>query len=109
MKDTIFREEGFECSPFGPPDGPGVYAICVMPNSLKLPLIERLDYVVYIGSSKHMSKRILNLGHIYRRLFNLLRNYCVYTMCFECNEFYDMEKRLIRKYKPRFNRERYGA
>lgn len=107
-KDQKFSEEGFSCSPCGPPDAPGVYAICVMQNFYgeKSTFIDR---VVYIGSSSNINKRILKPTHIYRRLFNLLKNYWVYTLFFTCDEYVELEKQLIRKYKPRFNRHLYGS
>lgn len=104
MLDPIFKELGFYSSPLGPPNGPGVYAICVMHSS---PDISKfcIDRVVYIGSSKDILKRVMNPNHIYRRLINLLSTYHVYTMFLESDTYLDFEKELIIKYKPRFNKQ----
>lgn len=99
MKDRIFKENGFDSSPFGPPDSPGVYAVCISSTDFA-----KKDLVMYIGSSTCISKRVLNVNHIYRRLYSRLNNYYVVTKCLVCDDYLSLEKHLIRKYKPRFNR-----
>ncbi len=104
-KDKIFKEEGFFCTPFGPPRSAGVYAICVISTEYALPPDLRVPRVVYIGSSFNMHERVSSVRHPYRRLFNLLKNYYV---CGFYNQtsfgHIDLERQLIRKYKPRFNK-----
>lgn len=88
-------------------EGPGVYAICVTPNRINGNKVAIADYVVYIGSSASIRKRVMNNNHVYRRLINLLETWITYTMFLPCDEYCDLERRLIRKYRPRFNRHLY--
>lgn len=101
-KDKIFKEDGFDASPFGPPEGKGVYAICVMRKSL-YPHQLKSCRVVYIGSSYKIKSRIKHQSHIYRRLYSILKNYIIMCFWMECDEHICKESELIKKYKPRFN------
>lgn len=102
-KDPIFNEQDFEASPCGPTSKAGVYAICVMPSMLSGKPMELR--VVYIGSSGNIQKRVMQSCHPYRRVMNLTKNLLVCTMYFETQDFKDKEYQLIRKYKPRFNKQ----
>lgn len=99
-KDILFDDHRFRSSPFGPPPVCGVYVVCVATKDFEQ------RYAVYIGSSKNIQRRVLNTRHIYRRLYNLLKNSWVYTMSYPCDDFINVESELIKKYKPRFNK--YG-
>lgn len=87
-----------DTSIWGPPEYPGVYAVCVSatPSS-----IER---IVYIGSSSNMKRRMLSATHPYIKLFRKLSDYCVYTRCHICEDFLDLERKLIGVYKPLLNK-----
>lgn len=101
-KDRIFREKGFECSPFGATRNAGVYAICVVNRNGYPPTLKNIK-VVYIGSSKNVYSRLQGQNHIYRRLYNLLKNYDVCCFWVECDNYCEVEIALIKKYEPRFN------
>lgn len=97
-KDPEFFEDGFDASPFGPPETCGVYAICV--SSIQ----EKTLRVIYIGSSQNIKKRLTSMKHPYRRVFGLVKSLCVGVMYKECDDYVAQEASLIFKYKPRFNR-----
>jgi len=101
-KDRIFKEKCFTASPFGVPDTKGVYAICVVRQTYYPTQLKNLR-VVYIGSSSNMRKRLMNMKHPYRRCFSILKNYWVSCFYIECDNCQDVERSLIKKYKPRFN------
>lgn len=106
MRDKEFFEERFVPSSFGPTRSSGVYAICVFDP---FDVHNKTIRVVYIGSAKNINKRVLNPMHIYRRLNNILKSLWTTCLYFECDNYVEVEKYLIRKYKPRFNRHLYGA
>lgn len=99
-KDKLLLDERFEVSEFGPPEGKGVYAICVMKMVYNEPANQ---YVVYIGSSDNIRKRLMSSKHPYRRLYNILKNYNVSCFYYECDNHRETEIELIKQYNPRFN------
>jgi len=106
-KDSIFKDNRFTASPFGVPDSKGVYAICVVKQTYSPTQLKSLR-VIYIGSSFKMRQRLMNMKHPYRRAFSLLKNYWVGCLYFECDNQLEIEKELIKKYKPRFNIQHNG-
>jgi len=101
--DPLFKETGFICSEFGPTNKSGVYAICVLKRDYIFDKTKKFN-VVYIGSSKSVSKRVLSPNHIYRRIINVVQNYIVCCFYLECGSYLELEKKMIKKYKPRFNK-----
>src|SRR5688572_7017852 len=99
-KDPVFNEPHFRCEACGATDNKGVYAICVLDYPTKP---DSEVKVVYIGSSVHIKRRINNHTHVYRRLFNVAKNYVVSCFYYECDDIIQYESSLIRKYQPRFN------
>lgn len=102
VKDRIFKEKNFVCSPFGTPESSGVYAVCVVKQTNYPAQLKSLR-VVYIGSSKKIRSRLQNQKHPYRRCFSILKNYWVACFYLECENYLETERSLIVKYKPRFN------
>lgn len=102
-KDKVFTEKEFSCDGFAHPSAPGVYAVLVFERLTMNPL-----RVVYIGSSKNIHKRVMNPCHIFRRIFSITRSLCVSVWCYETDDFINIEKSLIIKYRPRFNRRHNG-
>lgn len=92
-----------EPSPFGATNESGVYGVFITYGSI--------TKCLYIGSSKNILYRLSNINHPYRILFNRLSNYrtFVYTRQIKCLNYKLIEKELIIKYKPFFNKIRYGA
>ena len=103
MKDKIFKEKGFTNTPLGVPSASGVYVICVVKKTNTFPCDFKAKKVVYIGVAKNINKRLKHQNHIYRRLWNILKNYLPMVFYLECENYLDVEKTLIKKYKPRFN------
>lgn len=85
---------------FGPPPVAGVYAVCVRHNDRK-----HKERIVYIGSSKNVSKRLKNQSHPYLLCFHRFPRMLVYTKTIETEDFMELEKELIRVYKPLLNRQ----
>ncbi len=97
-KDPAFL---FEISPFGPPDSAGVYMI-----------VSRTEFndgtlgherILYVGSSKCISKRVLSTNHPYRLFWN--RGVPVTLKFLETEDYVNMEKRIIKHYKPILNKQ----
>lgn len=96
---AIYIEQfrALEPSPFGPPSCAGVYGVFVFhPKSER----ERL---IYIGSSNNVRKRVMALSHPYRRAYSRFDNLYVYTKTLETDDYIDLEKHLIRYFKPWLN------
>ena len=73
--------DGFEFSPFGPPDEPGVYMIVGLMN------FQNSAHSLYIGSAKNIYKRL-----------------SIATAYIVTSNYIELEKSLIRKYRPLLNR-----
>jgi excinuclease UvrABC nuclease subunit len=88
-----------ETNTFGIPSKMGVYAVCIRRIGFK-------ERVVYIGSSKNMSKRLMSLSHPYRKLYDRLTDgdVLVYTKSIMTEHYVDLEKKLIQEYKPILNK-----
>lgn len=91
--------ENFKISEFGAPYNKGVYAIW----SINYPY-KGCKHLLYIGSSKNINKRINNETHPYRIAFNRL-NGSVFTSFIEVENYKEIEKNLIIKYKPILNKQ----
>jgi excinuclease UvrABC nuclease subunit len=81
----------------GASDLAGVYGIFVKPDHNKI------EKCLYIGSSKNIKKRILSSLHPYMRLWN--RGICAYSREIICDNFLEIEKLLIKKYRPFLNKQ----
>lgn len=99
-RDPEFTDSNFTCDGFAHPSKPGVYAVIVFE-----PFTRNPQRVVYIGSSKNMHRRVMSPNHIYRRLNNILKCYSVAVWCFETDNYLSVEESLIKKYRPRFNKQ----
>lgn len=101
MEKKNYKSEKFiaqlESSIFGPPRKPGVYAVCVKAHP------RAAERVLYIGSSQDIFSRVMSLTHPYRVLFDRYDDYLVYTKCHETDDYLELEKKLIRAYKPLLN------
>ena len=85
----------FEFSGFGYPSNGGVYAFFAMTNNLEL------ADILYIGSSKNVDKRIKSHG--LRKIIPMDLFYCVGFI--ETENYIELEKALIKKYNPPYNKQ----
>lgn len=95
----------WESSPFGPPSAPGVYCVSVFNLQTKK------SQILYIGSSQNISKRVLNTKHPYRVVYDQMRGQfdMAVTIRFkECDDFIELEKKLIRRLRPPLNLQHSG-
>lgn len=94
----------WETSPFGPSNRSGVYA--VMCGNF----ITKKSTVLYIGSSKNMYKRVNQPSHPYRKLSSetISDDHFIYVKFKECDNYIELEKRIIKKLKPPFNLQHTG-
>lgn len=84
---------------FGHPSQSGVYAICAKQN------FNSAEHVIYIGSTKNLKQRLASPVHPYRVAY---QRFPVYVRFFECENPYELEKELIKKYKPIMNKHHNG-
>lgn len=93
-----------DTSPFGLPDTEGVYAVCV--NHYKeFNKPKPRERILYIGSSKNMQKRVMNnSNHPYRICYDRFDDFLVYTKSIETEDYVELEKYLIKVYKPLLNK-----
>lgn len=90
--------EKWDISEFGWSGIMGVYAVCVWDKE------RDKNYVLYVGSSQDIGKRLANLKHPYRILFDALRYpYIVYIKFKPTKDYRDIEKKFIKKLKPIMN------
>jgi hypothetical protein len=82
----------------GPPPWCGVYGVFVFHPTSKR---ERL---IYIGSSGNVKKRVMAATHPYRLAYDRFNNLYVYTKTLETDNYIEVEKSLIRHFKPILNR-----
>jgi len=100
-KDIIQKWNDAGTSPFGPPDGSGVYGI----YCLNLDYPHKKPHLLYIGCSKHIHKRVMNPQHIYRKAFSHFKfPFCSYGKYMECDNYAEAEKILIKHFKPLLNK-----
>ena len=92
--------DGFEFSPFGPPDEPGVYMIVGLMN------FQNSAHSLYIGSAKNIYKRVNSTAHPYRKMYERMSSVTVSiaTAYIVTSNYIELEKSLIRKYRPLLNR-----
>jgi excinuclease UvrABC nuclease subunit len=85
--------------PFGPPHGPGVYAVVVSGNHK-----ETNRHIFYIGSSSNIYERVMKSHHPYRRLYSQLTpDIAVFVVSIDTEDYIELEKVLIKKYQPILN------
>jgi excinuclease UvrABC nuclease subunit len=104
VKPTTDRLFDFtDTCPFGPLKRPGVYAVCVdhYPHIIR----ERHERILYIGSSKNVFNRVMNEKHPYRILYSRLEGMLVYTRSIYCDDYKELEAKLIAVYNPLLNRQ----
>ena len=102
--DPYFLEENFCISDGRLPRSQGVYAVVVTPKWE----MDSTPIVVYIGSSNDIYERFRRGGrreHIFGRLKSLLKSYVVGIYYREIRDHYKAEVALIKKYRPRFNKQ----
>ncbi len=101
-RDFIFMNK-WEISPFGPTRKSGVY--CVMSTDT----IAKKTSILYIGSAKNIYRRVMNKSHIYRRLYEI-SSYplLVYLKIKECDDYVSLEKRMIKRIRPKYNIQHTG-
>lgn len=93
-----------DTSPFGLPNAPGVYAVCI---SKCKGINEDLpkERIMYIGSSKNMKNRVLNPKHPYRLCYDRFSGeYIVYVKSICTEDYINLETILIKEYKPLLNK-----
>lgn len=87
----------WEIPPFGRNGIHGVYCVCSYENNKTI--------IHYIGSSKDIGKRLSSTKHPYRKLYD--SGIKVYVKLKQVQDYVLLEKNLIRKIKPPFNKNRY--
>lgn len=98
MAQLKYKDYKFETGEFGHPNKPGVYAVFTYDYETQK------DTLLYIGSSKNMSKRINSTNHIYRKTFDLYSHkLIVYTMSCEIENYRQVEIEMIKEFNPIFN------
>jgi excinuclease UvrABC nuclease subunit len=103
LDNTFFQK--ISPNPLGHSCSCGVYAVCmriVDKDTFSLSQEE----VLYIGSSKNISKRVNSQNHLYRKLYLEFELNLVYIKYFTCEDYIQLEKNLIAIYKPKHNK--YG-
>lgn len=96
-----FGKAGWIC---GPPNTHGVYAIAVKPKNEYFEIIGK-ERILYIGSSQNIAKRFSSLSSPYRIIFDRFSDSClVYMYCHICINYQEIEKILIKKFKPLLNK-----
>ena len=103
-KEIIRAWNNTRPSPFGPPRESGVYGVFCSRR-----IRDCVNHLVYIGAAKNVRKRVMNLKHVYRKLFNRLPpGRIVWTQTLELEKGYQIaEKILITHFKPVLNKQRY--
>lgn len=86
-----------DTSIFGPPPCSGVYAVCFSRD------LKSQESILYIGSSLNMKRRMLSRRHPYMKCFITFFDCYIYTKCFPCEDYIELEKKLIAIYKPLMN------
>jgi hypothetical protein len=97
-----FSDADYNC--FGPSGNSGVYGIYLSHSPFKT-TNKTKPRLVYIGSSKNISKRILSTNHPYRLMIDRFKNLTVSTKDFETKDFINIEKFLIQHFKPILNKQ----
>ena len=93
--------KNFECSPFGRPNEPGVYAVLIRNYSSE----SGESHIIYIGSSKNIRKRVdVGRGHYYRKVYERFPDKIVFVKFFVTDNYKNIEKYMIKKYKPTLNK-----
>lgn len=92
-----------DLSPFGPLKRPGVYAVCVSHHRYNVP--DSKERILYIGSSHNVFNRVMNEKHPYRILYSRLDGMLVYTRSIYCDDYKELEVKLISVYNPLLNRQ----
>ena len=88
----------FTSDPCGPTTKAGVYLVTLINPETKK------RKVFYVGSSKNIQKRVLNPSHPYRKLFDRFsERFWVVTEDYETDNYIELEKELIRYFKPVMN------
>jgi excinuclease UvrABC nuclease subunit len=88
----------WEISPFGPPADAGVYCI------YNVNVDDKHKTLLYIGSSNNIARRLMDMAHPYRVLMAKTAYPNVISVKFkECNNYLELEKRLIRRLRPSYN------
>lgn len=97
---TQIDEDGFEFSPFGPPDEPGVYMI------VGLMTFQNSAHSFYVGSARNILKRVSSTNHPYRKLYERFVSIhtSISTAYIITPNYIELEKQLIKKYRPLLNR-----
>ena len=96
--------DDFEVSFAGPPYGPGCYAVCACVCRGRK---QHAEHVLYIGSSKHIRQRVLGPSHPYRIAINRIFCGSVYTRNYETENYRELERAMLRRYRPYLNRILY--
>lgn len=97
MTKVIKYKEFDEACLFGPSKESGVYGVFVKLNNIEV--------LLYIGASKNIRNRVLKPSHHYIKLYR--SGVLVYTREIITENYFDLEKSLIQKYKPALNMTLY--
>jgi len=84
----------------------GVYLVCVKTQYKDFKLGK--EKIVYIGSSVNIKKRLSRSSHPYMLLYQKLEQHLVYTRSYLTENHIEVEKLLIKKYKPILNKTYNG-
>lgn len=98
-KDPRHILSQFDTDAFPPIKGPAVYAVFVCNPSWEC----GAEHLLYIGSSRDVERRRNMISHPYRVAYDRFHGKVVYTKQYYCEDFRDVEKLLIRFFKPVMN------
>lgn len=64
----------------------------------------RREIVLYIGSAKNIENRITNKNHPYMLLYKNQSEMLIITRCYITTDYIELEKEMIKFFKPYFNK-----
>ena len=113
-QSKLFVMEKMEMlSGIGRPEYSGVYAVCMMITTERDAdgrSLSRDHYVLYVGSSNNIKRRISNPSHPFhaaRSEWGAL-GYIVYLRSFPCDNYKEREKQAIKLFRPPMNIQHNG-
>ncbi len=98
-----YKDYNFQNGELGHPKSKGVYILFV------LNCITKKRQILYIGSSKNINRRINDPSHFYRLALNILSNeYLIYSMSCLIHNYKEVEKQMIKHFRPPLNIQHNG-
>lgn len=103
MNNLFYKDKLFELNDIGQPIFPGVYMVTVFNPEIKK------ERILYIGSSSNIHKRTHCASHPYYKAFNRITNGYVCLRTHRTSDYLQLEKEMIRHYKPILNKHHKNA